>query len=344
MIPIQNIYYMLSYTFQNLNEKGYKSLSTEKFENTAELFSAILIKGLEKQLKQGLGREYIENTEPLSVLRGKIDITNSIRTQTIYKKQLICTFDDFSINSYQNQIIKSTIALLFKSNISKTRKKELKKLYIFFAEVDLIDIHNIKWTFRFDKNNQTYQMLLSICNLIIKGLLQTNSQGETKLMDFIDEQRMCKLYEKFILEYYRKEFPALNVSSPYISWQLDDGADDLLPVMKSDVILQYNNTILIIDAKYYSKTLQSNFNTKKNHSSNLYQMFTYIKNKEIELTGKPHTVSGLLLYAKTDEEIQPNSLYKMSGNTIGVKTLDLNCDFGTIKAQLNNFLVDFKLQ
>ena len=37
MICIQNIYYMLSYAFQVLNEDGYKQVATEEFENTAEL-------------------------------------------------------------------------------------------------------------------------------------------------------------------------------------------------------------------------------------------------------------------------------------------------------------------
>ena len=66
MIPIRNVYYMLSYAFQVLNEQGYKSLATEDFDNTAELCSAILVKGISMQLKRGLGREYLTQSEPLS--------------------------------------------------------------------------------------------------------------------------------------------------------------------------------------------------------------------------------------------------------------------------------------
>ena len=43
----------------------------------------------------------------------------------------------------------------------------------------------------------------------------------------------------------------------------------------------------------------------------------------------------MLLYARTDETIQPDNVYQMSGNKISVKTLDLNLDFSTIAAQLN---------
>lgn len=81
--------------------------------------------------------------------------------------------------------------------------------------------------------------------------------------------------------------------------------------------------------------MQSQFDTHTLHSGNLYQIFTYVKNKETELSAQPHEVSGMLLYAKTDEAMLPDNIYKMSGNKISVKTLDLDCDFSEIAKQLN---------
>ena len=46
MIPIQNVYYMLSYAFQVLNEQGYKNIATEKFNRYCKLMAAILAKGI----------------------------------------------------------------------------------------------------------------------------------------------------------------------------------------------------------------------------------------------------------------------------------------------------------
>lgn len=335
MIPIQNIYYMLSYAFRILNGQGYRNIATEKFENTAELMAAILAKGIALQIKRGLGKEYIQQTEALSSLRGRIDIAGSVKTRTLLKKQLICEYDDFSVNTAMNRIIRSTVELLLRSDISKERKKELKKLLVYFEDVDPIDLHSVNWNIRYDRNNQTYRMLISVCMLVVKGLLHTNTDGSTVLMDFLDEQRMCRLYEKFILEYYRREFPQITANASQIPWQLDDGMGTMLPVMQSDIILTYKEKILIIDAKYYSHTTQTQYGTHKLHSGNLYQIFTYVKNKEFELADCPHNVSGMLLYAKTDEEITPNNQYLMSGNKISVRTLDLNCDFTEIAAQLN---------
>ena len=49
----------------------------------------------------------------------------------------------------------------------------------------------------------------------------------------------------------------------------------------------------------------------------------------------------MLLYARTDEELLPNNTYKISGNSIIVKTLDLNQDFGLIKQQLDKIAFDY---
>jgi 5-methylcytosine-specific restriction enzyme subunit McrC len=159
------------------------------------------------------------------------------------------------------------------------------------------------------------------------------------MMDFLDEQRMCRLYEKFILEYYKKHYPHIRVAPSQIDWALDDGIGAMLPTMQSDITLSYHNggveRTLIIDAKYYSHTTQSQYGVNTLHSGNLYQIFTYVKNKDAEYGDEPHTVSGMLLYAQTDENVQPNHVYQMSGNQISVRTLNLNLPFKEIAAQLD---------
>ena len=336
VIRIQNIYYMLAYAFQVLNEQGYKNIATESFDNTAELFAAILYQGIRTQIKRGLGKEYIPVTESLSTMRGKIDMSESFKTQAFLKKQIVCFYDEFSVNSYMNRIIKSTVMLLLNSDISKSRKKELRKLMVYFAEVDVIDLYGINWRIQYNRNNQTYRMLLSVCYLVVKGLLQTQSDGTTRLMDFLDEQRMCRLYEKFILEYYRREYPRITSRASQIPWQLDDDRSAMLPVMQTDIMLSYEEKILIIDAKYYAHSTQVQYDRHTLHSGNLYQIFTYVKNKEAELVDRPHEVSGMLLYAKTDEDIFPDNEYRMSGNRIEVRTLNLDGNFSFIRAQLDS--------
>ena len=329
---------MLSYAFQNLNSNIYKKIQTEEFINTAELFSEILIIGVTAQIKQGLVMDYIDYNETTSSVRGKINITESINEQSFIKRQLNCTYDEFSPNCYLNQIIKSTMELLVKRDISKPRKKKLKNLLRYFVDVDSINLNNVNWKIRFDRNNQTYRMLVGVCYLVVNGLLHSQKSGNAKLMEFLDDQRMSRLYEKFILNYYKKEHSEIKAHTPQIPWQIDDGIDFLLPKMQTDVTLEYEEKILIIDAKYYGHNLSKNYGKNIHHTDNLYQIFTYVKNKGLQMQGNDVEISGMLLYARTTSEIQPDSDYVMSGNKISVKTLDLNQDFEVIKNQLDNII------
>ena len=339
-ILIKNIYYMLSYAFTTLNREEDKEISPEAFDNIHNLFAAILAKGIGRLLKHGLYREYINHTEDLTSVRGKIDMPGTIRNRFSQKRMITCNYDELSENNRFNQILKTTAYLLMRhEDVDPEYKDTLRKEMLLFSTVDGIEPTSIPWTsIRFQRNNEAYRMLISLCQLILEGMLLTTEEGEYRLASFVDEQRMHRLYEKFILEFYTKECPLVKAEAMQISWVLDDGIGTMLPVMQTDVTLTRGNRILIIDAKYYSHTTQSVYDKHTIHSGNLYQIFTYVKNKQHNEARK---VSGLLLYAATDEEIQPDNSYKMSGNRIGVKTLDLNKDFSEIKEQLIGIVKEY---
>lgn len=336
-IFIKNIYYMLSYAFTTLNQGGYENVAAEEFDNLHNLFSAILAKGIGRQLKQGLYREYLNRKEDVAVVRGKIDMPGTIQNRLARKRVLTCEYDELSENNLLNQILKTTVMILLRhAKVDTEYKTNLKREMLFFSNVDIIDPASIHWdSIRFQRNNNTYRMLVSLCQLLLEGMLLTTDDGEYRLATFIDEQRMSRLYEKFILEFYAKECPQVKATASQIPWALDDGIGTMLPIMQSDIMLSQGNKVLIIDAKYYTHTTQVQYDVHTLYSNNLYQIFTYVKNKDTEFGEKPHTVSGMLLYARTDETIQPDNVYQMSGNKISVKTLDLNLDFSTIAAQLN---------
>ena len=339
-ILINNIYHMLSYAFQTLKQETYEDVAVESFDEMYNLLAAILAKGIGLQLKQGLYREYISHQEELTVMRGKINMPGTIKNKLLHKQVLTCDFDELSENNTLNQILKTTVMLLLRNGKVKAKyKDDLKKKMLYFSNVDSIEPTEIKWSsIRFQRNNQTYRMLVSICQLMIEGMLITTDVGNYRLASFVDEQRMCRLYEKFILEYYSRHYPELSVSASQIPWALDDGVGTMLPVMQTDIHLQRGNTVLIIDAKYYNHTTQVHFDKHTLHSNNLYQIFTYVKNRSYQFGEEDNTVSGMLLYAKTEEEIQPDNVYQMHGSQISVKTLDLNLPFVEIAAQMDRIV------
>lgn len=340
MIKIQNVYYMLCYAFSALNKQGYKKIGTEHFDNIGDLCGEILIRGITLQIKQGLNKEYRTEVDPLVTPKGKIEIAESIKTRSVMKKRLVCSYDEFSVNCNQNKILKTTMMVLLKSDIDKKRKKKLRKLLVYFNEIDCVPIDQIDWNIRYHRNNQNYRLLIGVCYLVIHGLIQNKEDGFQKFMDFDDENK-AHLYEKFVLEYFKKEYPKMKVHAPRIPWALDDVESDFLPDMRTDITLEYKDRILIIDTKYYGQILKSWKSKKTISSNNLYQIYTYVKNRQSHLKDEGITVSGMLLYAKTDEDITPNQTYRMDGNSIAVRTLDLNADFNQIKQELDTIVEEY---
>ena len=67
------------YYSQTLQQQDYQCIASETFERIDDLFAAILAKGVSRQLKQGLYREYVSRSETRSVLRGKLDLPQTIK-------------------------------------------------------------------------------------------------------------------------------------------------------------------------------------------------------------------------------------------------------------------------
>ena len=340
-IFIKNIYYMLAYAFSALSKGEFDDIAKEKFDNIHNLFAAILSTGISCRLKQGLYREYVNKTESLTTVRGKIDISGTIRNRIARKSAVSCEYDELSVNNVMNRIIKKAVMILLKrpdSDVDKKYKDSLKRDMRFFSEVDDIDPRKIRWqTVRFEKNNSSYRLLVGISRMVIEGMLMTTEKGEYRLEKFLSDQYMSRLYEKFILEFYRKECKTLTANPSQINWALDIGSDgENLPQMRSDITLADKETgnILIIDAKYYTHEMQEYYGVQTIHSGNLYQIFAYVKNKAAEIKSAPKTISGMLLYAQTESGAPMNREYMMSGNKISVKTLDLNREFSEIAEQL----------
>lgn len=337
-ILIKNIYYMLTYAFQVLKQNSYEEIAKEDFDNIQNLFAAILSKGIAGQIKQGLYREYVPFTEDLSVLRGKLEFNSTIKNKLAHRQVLTCEHDDLSENNLFNKILKTTAYTLVKhAKVEEKYKSELKKNLLFFSNVDFINVSAIKWTsLNYQRNNHSYKMLMNVCYFVLEGLLYSDEKGNYKIANYLDEQQMSHLYEKFVLEYYKYHYNGIiYATSSQIKWNVDDGVIDFLPIMQSDIMLKSKGKTLIIDTKYYTHTMQTKgqYNSTTFHSHDLYQIFTYVKNADLMNDG---SVAGMLLYAKTDEQVTPDNDFMMRGNKISVKTLDLNLCFPDIAKQLDD--------
>ena len=240
---------MLSYAFRALRQDGWKSVAAEDFASAQDLLAAILAKATAQQLKQGLHREYVTQRDTLPVLRGKIDLPETVRCRTQCRPVMACEFDELSEDNLFNRILKTTLTLLLRdSTVSDTHKAAVRRVLRFLDGVAVVQPAAIAWTrLQYRRDNQNYELLMGLCQLVLDSMLQTTENGSHKLAMF-DDAHMERLYEKFILEYYRRHHSYLSeIKASQVPWNLTGTHDAqslrLLPVMK--ITFQFRLVITI---------------------------------------------------------------------------------------------------
>ena len=273
-IPIRNIYYMLSYAYDVMKEGENVKLADEDFENIYDLFGKILVNGLGLLIKRGFNREYINVSEEMPLLRGKIDVNETLKRQNHIVGKLNCEYDELSSNFLFNQIIKASIINLIKyKGIDKQIREKLMNINRYFHDIDLIQLQKQHFSYiRYHRNNRFYRLIIDICEILFDELLVSPQKGETIFKDFIKDGRMATLYEKFILNFYKKELSIIQVYSPIFQWDKDLDFEHVgtsfLPIMRTDVVLQSEREQLIIDLRFRLTFFSKNvfkfpYNTKR---------------------------------------------------------------------------------
>ena len=333
-VVIKNIYYMMSYAFRSLDIKEYARLGAEEFDNFADLMAAILAIGMGLQRKRGFEREYLETQEDLHTVRGRIDMRRTAQLKMGSADTLSCHFDEFSEDTYKNRILKTTARLLIgHDEVSAVRKRDLKRVLILMRDVGTLDPARIDWGRpRYHRNNGAYQMLMNVCYMVINSELVNQDGSSVKAASFVDDQKLHALYERFVLEYFKREHPTLKASARDIDRKTSDDAPAFLPHLITDITLERGNTMLIIDTKCYGQILNTHHDHEILSPANVNQITSYVVHAAYQ---SDMDVQGMLLYALTDREAAINSSWYEIGHRFHVRTLDLGQDFSDISAQLD---------
>jgi 5-methylcytosine-specific restriction enzyme subunit McrC len=341
-IPIENIYYLLCYAWNKLEAKEQAKIAVDDSTEMIELFTRMLIKGTKRLLKRGIERNYIPETIDYQGVKGKLELSPTIKSGLHLYQRTICTVDKFSENIVINRILFTTLLrLLHTRGLDKSFIAEIKVLLSKLSGIEPVTLSNrIFNDVRLHRNNHHYGVLLHVCKMLYDNSLPTEKSGEWIFMDFTrDERQMNRLFEAFLLNFYRTELKTCEVKSEQISWQFhasDKGHLTFLPRMLTDISIQTPDVKIIIDAKYYRETLASYYEKEKIKSENLYQLFSYLMNQQSEDPDSLKT-KGILLYPTTQKELDLSFMFEQ--HPIQIRTVNLNTHWKNIEYRLKRIVL-----
>lgn len=334
-IPIRNIYYLLCYAWDQLAEGEVVDVSGIESNDLADLFAYVLIGGVRHLIRRGMEQGYEQRTAELQGIRGKVDVLQSSRRLLLVHGRTACAFDELTVNTPSNRILKSTLRRLANvSAVEPSLRHDLGGLYRAMAGIDDVALSIGPFrTVQLRSNNRYYRFLLNVCELICSSWLVDEANGDYKFRDFLrDERRMAGLFQSFVLNFFRKERPRNRARSERIFWDATSDTDpslDLLPGMTTDISMSTARGKLIIDTKFYRKTLADFHDSESVHAANLYQMFAYLMNAA---ASSGETVSGMLLYPRVDRNLRES--YRIHGFDVRVCTVDLTQNWKLIREEL----------
>lgn len=335
-IPIQNIYYLLCYAWNKLEESEIVNVNEIDSTELIDLFAKVLSNSCSRLLKQGLDRYYVEHEDVIMGIKGKFNFSATIKQNVLPLSKTACIYDEFDYDILHNQILKTTIGKLLRTkNLDSSIKDELYKVYLKLPPISEIVIRKAMFNqIRLHRNNYHYDFILKVCQIVNENLFIDESKGNYKFKDFTREEKaMARLFEAFVRNFYKIETD-FSVSSDSIKWQFEsDNAEDLdmLPAMLTDITLQDKNQKIIIDTKYYKEAFQTRYDKQKINSSNLYQLFSYLKNQEMdsEIT---LNCEGILLYPSIQNDFVHS--FKYENHKIRIMAINLNQDWQKIRTDL----------
>lgn len=240
-----------------------------------EVFINMYLKAVQKLVKEGLKSDYVEVTQNLKTLKGKITISKQISKNLCHRERMYCNYYEYNINRVENKIIKATLSLLNRISVQSENKKLIMILWPYFDLVEEstnyeVDFANIV----IDRINKSYAQILDWSKIILRKQSFSTFSGniETKTLLF----PMEKLFESYVAKYVKKVFKTVN-------WQviLQDKRYYLFDYprakfqLKPDIVLKKNDQIIIMDTKW--KKLKLNESNYGISQADMYQMYVYAK-------------------------------------------------------------------
>lgn len=341
-IPIENIYFLLCYAWNKLDEKDRVNVSIDDKTELLDLFAKVLINSTKILLKRGIDKSYIDHTEEIAGVKGKIQISETLKSNLLFKQKTICTYDEFSINILSNRILLSTFYRLTRTKgLDRQLKYELVSVQRMLTGIDCVELSSSLFRqIKFNRNNRFYGFIMNVCEIIFDNTLPSEEQGKLKFSDFTrDDHKMNQLFEAFVRNFYKIEQTKYRtVKKETIKWQFNNTEIEsyqFLPQMETDITLESEDDKIIIDAKFYRETMTVNYGKERIKSANLYQLFSYLLNQQVD-TKKTQNATGILLYPTIEEDYNLNFSYKM--HKIQIRTVNLNSNWKNVSARLKEII------
>ena len=194
-------------TLKNFPFKS-SNLASLKTQNLPllEIFISMFLCELEALVKKGIKSDYVALEENLNFLKGKLNINEQIKRNSIHKEQFYVGYSEFLSDIKINRIIKTTLKFLYKkSNSSKNQQKIRELLFIFDEVSECEDYKNFFAKLVINRQVKHYEQTLLWCKIFLLNNSFTPHKGDDLAFALLFD--MNALFESYVGNFIKKSFP-----------------------------------------------------------------------------------------------------------------------------------------
>lgn len=246
-----------------------------------EIFISMFLCELEALVKKGIKSDYVTLEENLNFLKGKLNINEQIKRNSIHKERFYVGYSEFLSDIKINSIIKTTLQFLYKkSNSSKNQQKIRELLFIFDDVSTCSDYKNFFAKLVINRQIKYYEQTLLWCKIFLLNNSFTPHKGDDLALALLFD--MNALFESYVGNFIKKSFPGTILQHSEKHLVENPKSFKLRP----DIFLKGK---FIADTKW--KIISSRDDISQ---ADLYQLYAY---------GKKHPCDGklYLIYPKIDD-------------------------------------------
>ena len=289
-------------TLKNFPFKS-SNLASLKTQNLPllEIFISMFLCELEALVKKGIKSDYVALEENLNFLRGKLNINEQIKRNSIHKERFYVGYNEFLSDIKINRIIKTTLKFLYKKSNSSKNQQKIRELLFIFDEVSTCDDYkNFFDKLIINRQVKHYEQTLLWCKIFLFGNSFTPHKGDDLAFALLFD--MNKLFESYVGNFIKKKFSGTILQ--HSEKHLIEAPKSFK--LKPDIFLEGE---FIADTKWKIIRQDINESEKKYKISqaDLYQLYAYGKKYEC--------VKLYLIYPKIDGARQETMKFRYDDET-----------------------------
>lgn len=198
---LESIYMYLCRIYPDIKRYNIEDGSIFSVQRIEAVYSCIIVSAVKMLINRGLCSTYkeVHNVE-MSSPRGRINIAESIRKQSLNKGKLVCSYNEYTNDIEVNQIIKTAlIKIMDEEYISVDTRRKIINILKSFNGVSIMESHKLRTcNIRYNNNSYRYKPVIWLIKQLFDG---NNDRGDIEY----------RLYKSQLHESILKSFEGYNV-------------------------------------------------------------------------------------------------------------------------------------